>query len=265
VSLDESAGNRQPEPGPAAVDPGAAGVGATELVEGLVGERRGEAVSLVDDPDRGDIAPVHRHRNDGALGGVTDCVVEQVANHAADRRGVAVDGYRAGRVQADLERAGGRRRLERLDRLLDELGQIDVIGRQLHLAGLETREQEQIVDQRRQRSDVVLHRSQIARRIGGDTIDQRFDRRLQRGERRAQVMADAGEHGPPLRLHLGALALEPVELLGQRVEGAGDAAQFVGTPHAGARRAVAILETADRCRQTSCVVAERSGGDDRQD
>ena len=90
--------------------------------------------------------------------------------------------------------------------------------------------------ERAERLDVAAHRPQVAVRIGRHAVGQRLDRGPQRAERRAQVVADAGEHAPPLVLEPGPLPLEHVEPFGQLVEGAGDVAELVGPLDTGARR-----------------------------
>ena len=187
-------------------------------------------------------------------GRVADGVVDEVADHPADRRRVAVDraARRVSRRCNDTLRAAGRR-AEGLDRLVGELGHVDGFGAELEPSRLDAGEQEQVVDERAERLDVARHRPQVAVRVGGDAVGQRLDRRPQRAERRAQVVADAGQHGAALLLERRPLALEGVEPLGELVERLGDLAQLVGAAHTRAHGAVAGLErlTVDSRRRVS--------------
>ena len=145
--------------------------------------------------------------------------------------------------------------VEGLDRLVGDLGQVDRRGRHLVAAAVEPDEHEQVVDERRQRIDVALHGGEVALRVGRDAVGQRLDRGLERGDRRAQVVADAREHGGALVLEAGPFAFEAVQALGQLVEGVGHVAELVDAVDVGADVTVALLDAADGVLDAAHVAA----------
>jgi hypothetical protein len=167
---------------------------------------------------------------------------EQVADDPAQGGGVALGAHAAGRVEADDHVTVGGHRGQCLDGVVRHLGEIDRRGRHVVAAAVQAHQQEQILDQRGECLDVPLHRRQVARRVGGQTVGQRLHRQLERGDGCAQIVTDAGQHE-------GALGLEPVpfpfqlvQAPGQGVEGAGGVAQLVGPIDVGPHLPVALLD-----------------------
>ena len=116
----------RPDPGDGQAEPGTsrgavpARVGGGEAVEGVVGELGREPRTLVDHVDgrrrAGDddlhVRPLRR---------VADGVVDEIADHPADRRRVAVDGEPAGRLKVQRHLAGRGGRAECLDGVVRQL------------------------------------------------------------------------------------------------------------------------------------------------
>ena len=74
-------------------------------------------------------------------------ILEQVVQHALDQRGVELDQRQVAR-QRDVDRVAGERRLRGLERAADHLLERHASAAQLHLAALDARHVEQVVDQR---------------------------------------------------------------------------------------------------------------------
>ena len=220
VGLDQSPGDRQAEPG-AAGGAVAAGIGAGEPGERLVAEPGGKP------------GPSSTTRTDGRPSAATATRTTEPAGawrmalsiRLRTTRPSAVGLPRtctrvdASRASVTPRRRGDRR--ERLDGLVGDLGQVDRHRVQVEAAALDAGEQEEVVDQRRQRLDVAAHRAQVAVGVGRDAVGERVDGDPQRGQRRAQVVTDARQHRVALGLVPGPLPLERVEAGGELVERAG--------------------------------------------
>ena len=192
---------------------------------------------------------------------MTDRVVDQVAHDPAERRRVAPDVHPGRGVEGQRDAGGRGDRSERLDRLVGDLGQIHRHRVQVEAAALDAGEQEEIVDQRRQRLDVAAHRAEVAVGIGRHAIGQGVDGDPQRRQRCAEVVTDARKHRVAFGRVAGPLPLERVEADGELVERHGDVAQLVAAVDAGAHRAVTLLDPPDGCLQLAYVAAERDRGE----
>ena len=171
------------------------------------------------------------------------------------------DRRRSGRRRARGDtRAAAATGGERLDGLVGDLGEVDRLALEVEAAGLDAGQQEEVVDERDERLDVALHRAQVAVGVGRHAVGEGLDGGPQRGDRRAQVVADARQHRRALGLEARPLVLERVEPGGQLVERPGDVAELVGAVDAGADVAVARLDPPHGGLQARGVAAERRRG-----
>ena len=135
-------------------------------------------------------------------------VVEQVDEHAQERRVVAVSAMRRGRRDDDDPRVDG------VGRLVRERHGVERARAQLGPRVLEPAEREEVADEPVQQRRLVLRAAQV---VGvADAVLDRLERAAEREQRRAQVVGDRADEEASLLL--GGV------LLGQRV------AQAVGHP-----------------------------------
>ena len=80
-----------------------------------------------------------------------------------------------------------------------------------HGAGLEAGEVEELGDEAAEPLDLGEHRVERAGIGGGDAVDEVLERRLQRGERGAQLVAHVGDEVAPHAVGLGELGGHLVE------------------------------------------------------
>ena len=181
-----------------------------------VGELLGrDAGAGVADADLGAPAgAAHPHGDVAAAGGELGGVVEEVRERLGEAEPVPADRQRLGAgVEAELDP----RRVERgavpLDRVADELGQVQLLALQLHLAAGDAGGFQEVVDQHRLVEDLAL--GGVDRPLGGAVRFPFHPQHLEGAADRAQGVAQlVGEHGQ--QLLLGAVgALEGGALLRQ--------------------------------------------------
>ena len=214
VRLDDRAADRQAEARARAVARAVAS--AEEALEDALGVLGRDALAVVRDLDAHVVVLALGAQRDGAvLRRVPHRVLHEVVQHALELLGVAADrGDVARDALCQHESLALRLGAERLDGLVDQLGDADPGQRPRDVAGLEPCELEEVVDQRRERRDVALRAPQ---RVGGlfgpcdDAVVDRLDEQPQRREGRAQVVRDGGDQvapGPVGVVSLGSHALE---------------------------------------------------------
>ncbi len=135
----------------------------------------------------------HRHRTavvspdlDHHLGSgrsVADRVVDEVANHPAQRFRAAHRGDPAGGGDPKLDVPPVRRRLEHLDGFIGQLGEVDPNEIEFDVTGFEPGENEEIVHEGGECGDILSHRAQIALGVGRHPIFEGLHGRLQRRQR----------------------------------------------------------------------------------
>ena len=155
-------------------------------------------------------------------------------------------------------------RPQRLDGFVGELGQIEG-SLQVEPSALDAGEQEQVVDERRQRFDVALHRPQVTLGLRRHAVGHRLHGGAQR---RPVACADRGRcsrTSPAVPRRAGRAALECVETLGQLVERLSDVAELVGPLQPGAHRAVTRFDAAHRLLEPPGIAGERSRGEQDED
>ena len=173
---------------------------------------RRDAGALVEDLEVPAVAVrLPRPDRHGAAGrAVARGVVEEVGDELAQARGIAVDDE-PGRV--DLEHVGDV--LPAHPRLGDggvqQRADLDRLAVQRRPAGVDAREVEQVGDQVRHPFALVERGAQRGGVGRGDAVGEVLQHGAQGGQRRPELVADVGDQ-------LAALAVDPGELLGHRVE-----------------------------------------------
>ena len=208
MGLDYCAGDRQAQAGAVLA---ARLVAAVEGVEDTLAVGRRDALALVGDLDLDPAGAVARPDRDTAIGGgMANRVLDQVEEDALDLLGVGLRQHLVGgKIGRERDPARLGRRPHRGDGVVDQAAQLDLVHRPGDLPRLDPRELEEVVDQRRQRLDVGAHLAQVA--LAGlprrHSIVDRLDQQPQRGEGRAQVVRDSGDHLPPRLLDLAVRTL----------------------------------------------------------
>ena len=163
-----------------------------------------------------------RHRHGAALAAVVDGVGDDVVEHSRDQRPVGV-GRQAGqavRLEAHAAMVGGAPQPR--ERLVDQVGQVDLAQRDVAGALLCPGQQDQVLGQGGQRRQPAAHVDQgVAIGVGAARMAQRdVELAGHRRERPAQLVGGIGSE-PAMRVHR---ALQAVE---HRVEQHRHAADFV--------------------------------------
>ena len=156
----------------------------------------------------------------------------------------------------------------RVDGLLDEAVEPDLLHAPVDVAGLDARQLEEVVDQRAQRADVGRHPAQVlrARLTVDEVVADGVGEQPQRGDRRAQVVRDRGDERAPRALRRVARALLLVEARDHVVRRRRELRQLVA---AGGRDLHVAPSLADRGQPVAHVLdvaqdaaGEHLGGDD---
>src|SRR5262245_26906867 len=207
VELDELLADRQPETRAS----GAAGDRVIELLERLeeprqvvlansdagVGDAQPDGVRLGDDADQ-----------HAALRGELDRIRQQIEQDLLDLRPVGRQRRQLERhVLLDLQLLAAGERGRRLDALVDQLVQIDLLGQHLELARLDTREVEDPVDELQEVGAAVVDRADVGLlplgQLAVETVEQHLREADDRVERRPELVRHAGQELrlQPARLH----------------------------------------------------------------
>ena len=200
----------------------AAGVGGqgAEALEGplAVGGRHARAVV-------GDLEAPARAVEPGAdpdraaLGTVAHGVVEQVDHQLAQPGPVGPDGQPVGDVDAEADGATGRHQLG--DRLVEQLGDVDVGQPQRRDAGVDPGELEQVADQVGEPAGLPDRGLEVFLVGGHHAVGEVLEHGGEPGQRGAQLVGDGGDEG-------ALLLVDGVELGGHLVERPGQLADLVG-------------------------------------
>ncbi len=232
MGLDDRTHDRQPQPdarsvGPRRVRAGEPleqpweqfGIDAGPVVgDGEFGVGRPGAAAVAGDS--------RRHRD--ARRRVHPGVAEQVADQLVQPRGVPADPDRRGRqVRDPVVRRGGDRGV--VDRIGDELGQVDVFGVQV-FAFAQPRQQQQLIDQQRHALCFGFDAGQRVfgrrRQLRGVLAGQ-FGISLDRRQRGAQLVAGVGDESAHPQVGFGAIGQCAVDVVQQSVERVPDDAHLV--------------------------------------
>src|SRR5713101_8445710 len=220
VQLDELLADRESEPGTA----GAAGDGVVELLERL--EQVGEVVVADADPRVGDAHPDrvrlgHDADEDPPLGGKLDRVGQQIEQDLLDLRAIARQRRQLERhVLLELHLLAARERHRRLDTLVDQLVQVELLGDHLELPGLDTGEVEDAIDELEEVGATVVYRADVRllslRQLAVEAVQQHLREADDGVERRPELVRHAGQKlglEPAglheLRVGFGELLVEP--------------------------------------------------------
>ncbi len=158
--------------------------------------------------------------------GVAHRVLEQVRHDLVHPLGVAV-GREAGLVDVHLDDDAGCMELLLAYRVREHRRDREVLAVEGHGAGLEPGEVQELGDQAAEPLDLGEHREERVRVGGGDAVDDVLERRLERGEWGAQLVADVRDEVPAHPVGLTELRGHPVERTG---EAADLVARGVGDP-----------------------------------
>ncbi len=164
-----------------------------------------------------DAAAARAHFDRAARGGVAHRVLEQVRDDLVHALGVAV-GLEAGLVDVHLDHDARRVELLLAHRVLEHRRDREVLAVERDGAGFEPGEVEQLHDQTAEPLDLGEHREEGVRVGGGDPVDDVLERRLQRGERGAQLVADVGDEVAAHPVRLAELRGHPVERPGEATD-----------------------------------------------
>ncbi len=236
---------------------------------------RGDALAGVAHPqDQPRVVGLDLHGDDAARRRVAHAVVQQILHNLLHATGIHQCGrQRAGRVGHDLDpvAAPGQRR-RRLHDAPGKSSQVGGLQAQLQAGDLGARQREQIGDQRLQVDRLVLHHLQVLperrRRCTVPMQPCGFQIAAQRGNRRAQLVRDAGDQ-LAARLqefrHRVALGLDLahglLELGSHRVEVGLEQRHLVGAFHRDAYLVIASAQLARRVGQRF-QPARRAAGED---
>src|SRR5215467_4370483 len=220
VELDEFLADRQPEARAA----GAAGDWIVELLERLEEPRQ----VVFADPDAGvghtqpdGVRLGHDTDQHPALRGELNRVRQQIEHDLLDLRAVRRQRRELERhVLLDLELLAARQWHRRLDALVHQLVQVDLLGEHLELAGLDAREVEDPVDELQEMRAAVVDRADVGLLPLGQLAVQPVKQHLRepddRIERRPELVRHARQELrlQPARLHelsvrVGELLVEP--------------------------------------------------------
>ena len=257
MRLDEPARDGEAESA-ATRQPAAAGIGSREAFEGMIAEVGREAGAVVDDPHHGTVLGRDLDRDRRTRLGRGGCAlsmrlrITRVSDTGLAKTWTALPATSSSETPAAAAVGAS-------DSTASSASSTRSIGTRSSssVAGLESRQQCEVVDERPERVDVALHRAQVALRVGRDTVDQRLGRSLQRSERRAEVVSDVAEQRPPLVLHRDPLVLQEVEPIDELVDGTPDVAELVGSDAGDAYEAIAGRDPANGRLEVADVVAER--------
>ena len=161
---------------------------------------------------------------------VPDRVLDQVEEDALDLLGVGSRCLEVLRqLGADRDRAGLRLGAHRVDGLEHEVLERHPFHRPADVAGLQTRELEQVVDHGAHRAHVDADPRDVfqARRSVDDVVGQRRAEQPQRGQRRADVVGDRGQQLAPGVLERRARVFFALQGRRQLLDVAGDERQLV--------------------------------------
>ena len=155
-------------------------------------------------------------------------------------------------------------RREGFHRLVGQLRKVEVGRGQVVGAGLESGEEEQLVDQVAERLDIVVHGGEVANGILGHAVLQRLDGGPQRGERCAQVVADGRQEKAAFALVGQPLRFQLLEAGGHQVQRTRDGADLVLTVQAGTGGEISTAHRGDRAAYPFEVGRERLGKTESQ-
>ena len=219
VQVDDPAGDGEAEAG-AAVARRARRVEPVEALEDAGRVGFGDAGALVEDLDHdAAVVAAGAHLDGAAARGVAHRVLEQVGDDLVHALGVAVGGEVAG-LDVHRDRDGGLVQLLLAHRVLEQRLDAELGALERHRARLEPGQVEELLHEPAEPLDLGEHR---AERLGiglGDAVDEVLEHRLQRGDRRAQLVRHVGDEVAAHAVGLG-------ELGGHLVERAGELADLV--------------------------------------
>ncbi len=201
---DDRPSDREPES--AAVSAGIALIEGLEHALALLGR---DALALIRDPDLDGVLPRRdRDRDLAVRRGEAGGVLQKVGEHLVELHRVGGDLGRVADHRPDSE--PGQPRLQPVQNGFQDLVHRHRLLRRGERAGLEAGEVEQVAEETVEPVGLLQHRlEQVAALrvvVRGVVFEQTRDRRLDRGERRPQVMRDRGEQGGP---RLVGLRVEP--------------------------------------------------------
>ena len=158
---------------------------------------------------------------------MSDGIVQQVADHSTDGFGLGCDDDAARRAERHIDATLESDGTQDLDRLIGEIGQVGRRGIEVEIARFDSRQQEEIIDERIQSHDVTLQRAIEAIGVLCNTVTKGFDSRLHRGEWSTKVMPHGGEELTPASVLLLSFLSCFLEALRHGVEVCGELTDLV--------------------------------------